>query len=382
MALDTSKQRELRCFKMRVLGGKSVESDRTVSQLIELVNRQLSTVYDLNTFNVEHRNEFIYISFVLPSSYLMQEENSKIFKVLYQTLYPYYTVLNTPKADIVPVESSNLETARALRYRILKGKPTQIEYSNISELISNRVLKLNNQISLDFNDINHILITGQSGSGKSYTTLMFLNALKYLNSVGYYQNELIIVDPKLSSLSKWSLKQDDANNVEALVIPNKEIKNDNDLLSRVNDVLTELCQEITIRQQQMLENGMSSKQFKHKWLIIDELIGLQVGSDKKMKENFQNYLSKLLVMGREVNIHVMLISQSFDSKWAPVVAREQANLLIAMGVGNQLRFMFDQTETEDVVVPFEKGGGLLKIIDNKHPSQLLPVIFPRCKGGI
>lgn len=365
---------------MRILGGKMVDADRTDSQLLELANRQLSAIYDLNAFDIKKENEFIYVSFVLPSSYIMQEENSKIFKVLYQTLYPYYTVLNTPKADIVPVESNNLETARALRYRLLKGKPTQLNIDNISDLITGRLFKINNQISIDFNDITHCLITGQSGSGKSYTTLLLLNVLKYMNDNNNYNNEMIIVDPKLSSLAKWSFNNQDV--VSDLIIPNKDINNDNDLLSRVNDVLSDLCSEITRRQQKMLDNGGSTQQFTHKWLIIDELIGLQVSADTKMVKVFHNYLSKLLVMGREVNIHVMLISQSFDSKWSPVVAREQANLLIAMGQGNQLRFMFDGSEADDVVIPYKKGGGLLKIIDNKHPSQVLPAIFPSIKGGL
>lgn len=365
---------------MRILGGKSVETDKTESQLLELANRQLSAVYDMNAFNIRKKDEFLYVTFVLPSSYVMSEENTKIFRVLYQTFYPYYTVLNTPKADIVPVESNNLETARALRYRLLKGKPTQLKIDNINSLINGRNLRINNQIELDFNDITHILITGQSGSGKSYTTLLLLDALKSMNDNNNYKNELIIVDPKLSSLAKWALSNQE--NVTDLIIPNKEVANDNDLLSRVNDELKTLCDEITMRQQKMLDNNGSTQQFTHKWLVIDELIGLQVSTDKKMKDSFRSYLSKLLVMGREVNIHVMLISQSFDSKWTPVVAREQANLLIAMGQGNQLRFMFESDESQEVVIPFEKGGGLLKIIDNKHPAQVLPVIFPTRKGGI
>lgn len=365
---------------MRILGGKTVETDKTESQLLELANRQLSAVYDMNSFNIVKKGEFLYVTFVLPSSYVMSEENTKIFRVLYQTFYPFYTVLNTPKADIVPVESNNLETARALRYRLLKGKPTQLAINNVNELINGRNLRINNQIQLDFNDITHILITGQSGSGKSYTTLLLLDALKSMNNNNNYKNELIIVDPKLSSLAQWALSNQE--NVTDLIIPNKEVANDNDLLSRVNDELKKLCDEITIRQQKMLDNNGSTQQFTHKWLIIDELIGLQVSTDKKMKDSFHSYLSKLLVMGREVNIHVMLISQSFDSKWTPIVAREQANLLIAMGQGNQLRFMFESDEAQDMVIPFERGGGLLKIIDNKHPAQVLPVIFPTRKGGI
>lgn len=365
---------------MRILGGKTVGTDKTESQLLELANRQLSAVYNMNAFSITKKDEFLYVTFVLPSSYIMSEENTKIFRVLYQTFYPFFTVLNTPKADIVEVESNNLETARALRYRLLKGKPTQLEINDVKELINGRKLKINNQIELDWNDVTHVLITGQSGSGKSYTTLLLLDALKLMSDNNNYKNELIIVDPKLSSLAKWALNNQD--NVIELIIPNKEIVNDNDLLSRVNDELKMLCDEITKRQQKMLDNNGGTQQFTHKWLVIDEVIGLQVSADKKMKDSFHAYLSKLLVMGREVNVHVMLVSQSFDSKWIPVVAREQANFLIAMGQGNQLRFMFENDEAQEVVIPFEKGGGLLKVIDNKHPTQVLPVIFPNRKGGL
>ena len=359
---------------MRIYGNKPVESDVSESRLLDLVTRQLSTHYKQGAFDVKKDGEFVYVTPVLPTEYNIQAENSNIFRILYQVFFPFYTVLNTPKADIVATESNALETARALRYRLLKGKPTQLKINGVDELISNRNFKINNQVSIDMNDVTHVLVTGQSGSGKSYTTNLIMDIIATMSRKNIYKAKMTIIDPKLSSLSDWSLKNSDV--VECLMMPNAEFSNDNDLLTQVNEELQRLCAEMTQRQQKMLNNQGSAQQFEHKWLIIDEVIGLQVSASKPAKENFHNNLSKLLVMGREVNIHVMLISQSFDSKWVPVVAREQANLLIAMGVGNQLRFMFDSSEVDDVVIPYERGGGLLKIIDNKHPSQLLPVIFP------
>lgn len=353
----------------------------------EILKDQLKYHYEKMSLDVFFDDDSVVVAPILPTRFSLLEEYDNIFRIVNETLYPYYTVLSTVKPDIVSTVGRSyvengldvLKRSRGLRFRLLKGTPEQIKVPTIDDLVNNRNLIINNQITLDFNDIVHTIITGQTGSGKTYTTLLLLNAYATMARKGYINLEMMIVDPKLADLKKFADNNQDI--VDECFAPRIQVGDGvPEMLTSVNSKLAKVVNKITERQAMLLKNEHAD--FPHYLVVIDELIALQVSSEDAVTKEFRKLLTQILVMGRETNVHVMLISQSFNSKYIDTTIREQANLIISMGEGNALRFLFDDDEYKNVVVPIEKGGGIMKIIDNKHPVQALPVIFPTVERGL
>lgn len=68
----------------------------------------------------------------------------------------------------------------------------------------------------------------------------------------------------------------------------------------------------------------------------------------------------------------------FDHNTIPISVREQLNVLIQIGNINKktTQFLFPDLDPEGIVIPIGKGTGLIQILDNEHPYQVLPLLCP------
>ncbi|ELB63204.1 hypothetical protein OKY_04739 [Enterococcus faecium EnGen0048] len=217
--------------------------------------------------------------------------------------------------------------------------------------------------TLNLDKINHIAISGNSGSGKSYT-------LTYLLSVLKNQSELIIIDPKFDSPSRW------AREYKIAVIHPVENRSKSDFVSEVNEHLSQ-CLDLIQKRQTILYNNPRHK-FTHLTIVIDEVLALSEGVNKTIKESFFSLLSQIALLGRATKIHLLLVSQRFDHTTIPISVREQLNVLIQIGNINKktTQFLFPDLDPEGIVIPIGHGTGLIQVIDNEHPYQVLPLLCP------
>ena len=216
---------------------------------------------------------------------------------------------------------------------------------------------------IDYNKVTSIAIAGNSGSGKSYTLTYMLSVLK--NS-----SDLIIVDPKFDTPSRWAKKQ------QIPIIHPKENRSKSDFVSEINENLSNCLNIINKRQAILFENPRHD--FKHLTIVIDEVLALSEGVNKNIKESFFSLLSQIALLGRSTKVHLLLVSQRFDHNTIPVSVREQLNVLIQIGNINHktTQFLFPDLNPEGIVIPIGKGTGLIQIIDNEHPYQVLPLLCP------
>ena len=133
---------------------------------------------------------------------------------------------------------------------------------------------------------------------------------------------------------------------------------------------------INKRQAILFENPRHD--FKHLTIVIDEVLALSEGVNKNIKESFFSLLSQIALLGRSTKVHLLLVSQRFDHNTIPVSVREQLNVLIQIGNINHktTQFLFPDLNPEGIVIPIGKGTGLIQIIDNEHPYQVLPLLCP------
>lgn len=81
-------------------------------------------------------------------------------------------------------------------------------------------------LELNLDKVNHWAIAGNSGSGKSYALTYFLSVLKHMS-------DLIIIDPKFDTPSRWARENHIA------VIHPAENRSKSDFVSQVNEQLSQ-----------------------------------------------------------------------------------------------------------------------------------------------
>ena len=88
---------------------------------------------------------------------------------------------------------------------------------------------------INYDKVTSVAIAGNSGSGKSYTLTYLLSVLKNIS-------DLIIVDPKFDTPSRWA-KQN-----QIAVIHPKENRSKSDFVSEINESLSQCLSIIHKRQ--------------------------------------------------------------------------------------------------------------------------------------
>lgn len=224
-------------------------------------------------------------------------------------------------------------------------------------------IKIMKDYEINYNKAVSIAIAGNSGSGKSYMLTYLMEALKPIS-------DLVVVDPKMDEPSRWAK----FNNVK--VIYPEENRSKSDFVSQVNSELSECLKLIHHRQRILFDKPNTT--FRHKTFVIDEVLALSEGVNATIKNAFFALLSQIALLGRATRVHLLLVSQRFDHSSVPTSVREQMSVLLQLGNINRkiTQFLFPDLDPEGIVIPQGKGTGLIQVIDDEHPYQVMPLLCP------
>lgn len=320
-----------------------------------------------NSFAVKVEDEGFYFIPRLPASYLIDEGlYQKIFIIANASLYPQYTVLKQNSAYFVPLDTEDIHTQRALFFPWFKGISKRLVIPNLTEFVQKNQeykIPIMENLTIDYNKTVGIVVAGNSGSGKSYFLTYLLESLAKIS-------HLIICDPKFDSPSRW------AKTHHISVIHPSKNRSKSDFVSELNDSLSNVLNIIYERQGILFDNP--NHEFEHLTVVIDETLTLTEGVNKQIKESFLSLLSSIALLGRATRCHLLLVSQRFDYNAVPVSVREQMNVLVQIGNINSktVQFLFPDLDPSGIVIPIGKGTGLIQVIDNEHPFQVLPLLTP------
>lgn len=354
--------------------------DRIVSQarakleqyLLQSLNMALGSVLQgetsyTNSFDIiVKENGFIFVP-RLPAGFIIDDDlYQKIFLIANASLYPQYTLLKQNSAYFVALKTDDIHVQRGLFFPWKKGISERLVIPNLEQFstsLKGNDIPIMRNLVINYDKVTSIAIAGNSGSGKSY-------ALTYLLSVLKNISDLIIVDPKFDTPSRWAKQH------QIAVIHPQENRSKSDFVSEINESLSQCLSIIHKRQGILFENPRH--EFKHLTIVIDEVLALSEGVNKNIKDSFFSLLSQIALLGRATKVHLLLVSQRFDHNTIPVSVREQLNVLIQIGNINQktTQFLFPDLDPEGIVIPIGKGTGLIQIIDNEHPYQVLPLLCP------
>ena len=346
---------------------QSLESYLTQSLNMALASQIQGETSYTNSFNIKVENEgFLFIP-RLPAGYIVDSElYQQIFLIASASLYPIYTLLKQNSAYFIPLDTKDIHVQRAFFFPWKKGISKRLIIKDLDDFVQRNKgtrFPLMENLVLYYEKVTSIAIAGNSGSGKSYALTYFLSLLKPIS-------ELIIIDPKFDTPSRWARE-----NQVAVIHPRRN-RSKSDFVSEINETLSQGLNLILERQRLLYDNTQHS--FTHLTFVIDEVLALSEGTNKAIKEAFFFLLSQIALLGRATKVHLLLVSQRFDYNSIPVSVREQLSVLIQVGNINHktVQFLFPDLNPEGIVIPIGVGTGLIQVIDNEHPYQVLPLLCP------
>lgn len=320
-----------------------------------------------NSFGISIRqNGFIFIP-RFPAGYVLDEQlYQRIYQIANAALYPSYTLLKQNGIYFLPLYDNPIEIRRGLYFPWLQGSVQRIQFENLDDYFANhkeKTIPLMKDFSVDYDKVTSIAIAGNSGSGKSYFLTYLLNALVNVSN-------LIIIDPKRDQPSRWARD----HKIKVLYPTTNYSKSD--YVSSINDELSKALNTVYGRQAVLFED--QSKNFKSITIVIDEVLALTEGVNKSVKDSFFALLSQIALLGRATKVHLILCSQRLDHTAVPTSVREQVNVSVQLGNINKktTQFLFPDLDPTGLVIPMGQGTGIIQVVDNDHPYNVLPFLAP------
>ena len=220
------------------------------------------------------------------------------------------------------------------------------EYKALVESMNTLDLYFDKKHIVNVNDYPHFLISGSSGSGKSY----FANELVIQAIIKKWQ--VVICDLKRS----YGLYKDFTDYVYEV----------DDILEKLHFVESEMSQRMEKLQSELDKNPRALAVdigYKPMLVVIEEYISLQASLDKKQKEELERVVKNLSVLARQSNIHLLIVMQSAGTE--NIQSTTRSNLTKVL-LGNAQSNILTATFGNGVDVPnahtkMNKGEGLIQL---------------------
>lgn len=163
----------------------------------------------------------------------------------------------------------------------------------------------------------HILLTGQTGSGKSY-------ALIYLILQLFYRDvDMNVVDVKHSDISILS---------KNLNIPYSSSKKDSiDMLQKFKKDMDQRKDDMFSLLSTNIGSDYSDFNMSAHYFIIDEYAALYMMLNKEEKTTFFSLLNEIILQGRQLGFFVILAMQQSNAQLINTNLREQFGFVCVMG---------------------------------------------------
>ena len=199
---------------------------------------------------------------------------------------------------------------------------------------------------VNVNDYPHFLISGASGSGKSYLA-----------------NEIVIQ----AIIKEWHVVILDLKRsyglYRAYVDYHYEI---DDILDKLQSVESEISKRMEVLQPELDKNPRALAVdigYKPMLVVIEEYISLQSSMDKKKKEELERIVKNISVLARQSNIHLMIVMQSAGTENIQATTRSNLTKIL---LGNAQSNIITATFGTGVDIPnvhskVNKGEGLIQL---------------------
>lgn len=279
--------------------------------IIELSNLRIRNILD------RYMNSF---STALPERYVVED---------------YYVTKNN--AQIV-ISYEDVKNFKPEKYDLM-------EYRKLTENIGKMDLYFDRKHVVNLNDHPHILLSGGSGSGKSYL------ANELVIQAIFKQYEVVILDIKRS----YGLYKDHA-----------EYYYETDtILQKIRDIENEMSERMEKLQPELDKNPhvlAVDIGYRPKLIVIEEYISLLSSMDKKQKEEMERIVKNISVLARQSNIHMLMVMQSAGTENINSTTRSNmTKVLMGRAQSNILNATFGNSGVDIPTTQLNKGEGLIQL---------------------
>ncbi|WP_260234907.1 hypothetical protein [Limosilactobacillus reuteri] len=338
-----------------------------------------------NEFELKVTSDAIYFIPIMPTTYVIDEAfYNKIYNILNVALTPTLTMIRPLSMQIKILPDNEPAKQRALYYPMHLGRSKRL-VCGIDDLVNlyhqTHAIPLMDRIAWDPIKSPHAIITGVSGSGKSY-------AMTTLYSICSKIGETVVIDPKTSNLARLTK----TNPASKVIIPDFDTSRQQGIggryLTTVVNELKSLEAEMYKRQAMLYKQDQVSANFesvglKPIFLFIDEAAALLTGANRQIKQDYLDTLTRLAVLGREAGLFLVMAMQSARAEYIPTLVRDSISLRIQLGRLNSenTRFLFPELSDMPIIPLGGNGSEIVSIAGNNVTAGIEPISMPTIIEG-
>lgn len=248
----------------------------------------------------------------------------------------YYLTPNNAEVHII---YSDIKNFKCEEYTVK-------DYISMAKTTGDFNLYFDKKHIVDVRDYPHFLISGSSGSGKSYLANQLV-----IQSIAK-DWEVVICDIK-RSYGLYKAYADYVYEIEDIVDKLKQME------SEMNQRLEALQSTLDYNPQALAVDAG----YRPKIIVIEEYISLLSSMDKKQKDEVERIVKNISVLARQVDIHLMIIMQSAGTE--NINSTTRSNLTKVL-LGNAQSNIMTATFGTGVDIPktntkMSKGEGLIQL---------------------
>lgn len=257
--------------------------------------------------------------------------------------------------------TGKIEERGYLTYCFELNKQEQVTIQSCEDIpkVGENEIAFSSDIVWDWKRCPHLLLTGNTGSGKTQLAQYIISCLVEQGV------RVVYCDPK----------KDDEMRLFMQCHPSvKYVTTENEIAK----VVRETEEEVRFRERDLQSIGIDEAEFNPVFLIFDELIAFAKVSEKKTYEETARRLGAIVVTGRSKRVYAGLILQRPDTSFIEGAIRDNLGCRICMGQMSDTAYkMAFGTAFADVKnLRREIGAGLIcrQGVDTKPREFLAPYI--------
>lgn len=298
------------------------------------------------------------------------EQNDKILLI-------EFSKLGVKKIDdqLPLLENALVAKLKAIRLIKINNQPTSVTYEILLKESEQETIILDDNIEPSKNDtitldkyhlwnpntVPHCLIAGPTRSGKSRVAYNIIKQLKSITDEKF----IFVIDPKNDELREVC-----RNNFKLKYIETKQ--------ERIEQLI-DFYFNLMMKRFDEKEKGKLETDFKHAFLIIDELAAFKnFYNTKKEYQEIEKKIKTIAMLGRAARIHIIIMLQQPSAENLSTELRDQLGVRILMGNPvNRETFVMTLGQNDKEIFTKEQGEGFISINNKVEDFKAPKILFPR-----
>lgn len=280
----------------------------------------------------------------------------------------YFRELEQPLSDMFcTVCTDRMEERGYITFCFELYEQKQAVIESPSDILSagENEIAFSNNIVWNWKNTPHLLLTGNTGSGKTQLAQYIVYCLI---SQGV---RVIYCDPKNDDDMRFFLRD------KPVCCVTKE--------NEIAKVVREVEEEVRLREKDLDNMGLEEADFNPVFIIFDELLAFSKTANKKTYEETARRLASIVVTGRSKRIYVGMILQRPDTAFVEGAVRDNLGCKICMGQMSETAYKMSFGSDFLHVKNYRReiGSGLIyrQGMDTKPRELIAPFIYEGALSG-